>query len=155
MHDPFDLTQPAALADPFPIYKRLRDEDPVHWSAKLRAWVLFRWEDVTAAFRDDERFSSDRSKALRANRGHAGPDFVRWLLDGLDGKTFFVAGPPAVLVADDDRLNRATLTALLEGEGYAVRAAADGQEALDGDGTAELLTGPGPSPVFATQTAGK
>jgi DNA-binding response OmpR family regulator len=35
-----------------------------------------------------------------------------------------------VLVVDDDRANRLTLTALLEGEGYAVRAVADGEEAL-------------------------
>jgi cytochrome P450 len=68
----FDPFSAAATEDPYPQYARLRLEDPVHWSAKLRAWVLFRWEDVTAAFRDDERFSSDRSKAQRANRGAAG-----------------------------------------------------------------------------------
>lgn len=37
----------------------------------------------------------------------------------------------AVLVVDDDRLNRLTLTRLLEAEGYQVRAVEDGQGALD------------------------
>ena len=36
----FRPDDPAVLADPFPLYQRLRDEDPVHWSPQLRAWVL-------------------------------------------------------------------------------------------------------------------
>lgn len=54
-----------AIADPYPEYARLRVDDPVHWSDKLRGWVLFRHEDVTAFFRDDARLSSDRSAAAR------------------------------------------------------------------------------------------
>jgi len=34
---------PAVLADPFPLYARLRDEDPAHWSPRLKAWVLTRY----------------------------------------------------------------------------------------------------------------
>ena len=32
------------LADPFPLYARLRDEDPAHWSPRLKAWVLTRYD---------------------------------------------------------------------------------------------------------------
>ena len=42
-----------AIEDPYPQYARLRHEDPVHWSEKLRSWVLFRHRDVSAFFRDD------------------------------------------------------------------------------------------------------
>jgi CheY-like chemotaxis protein len=43
------------------------------------------------------------------------------------------------LVVDDDRLTRELLSLLLQGEGYEVRKAADGQEALD-----QLQRGPVP-----------
>ncbi|HSU62911.1 MAG TPA: cytochrome P450 [Burkholderiales bacterium] len=51
---------PSVLADPFPLYQRLRDEDPAHWSLGLRAWILTRYEDVKAACLDLEGLSSDR-----------------------------------------------------------------------------------------------
>jgi hypothetical protein len=54
-----------AIADPYPQYARLRADEPVHWSDKLRGWVLFRYDDVSAFFRDDERLSSDRSAAAK------------------------------------------------------------------------------------------
>ncbi len=53
---PFD---PAELADPFPTYRRLRSESPVHWEPSLRRWVLTRYADVAAALRDP-RFSARR-----------------------------------------------------------------------------------------------
>ena len=71
MHfDPFGAE---AIADPYPQYARLRREDPVHWSEKLRSWVLFRHDDVSAFFRDDEHLSSDRAKAPRFGGGAAAP----------------------------------------------------------------------------------
>jgi hypothetical protein len=47
------------LADPFPVYRRLRAEDPVHWSPRLKAWVLTRYDDCRAVLQDGE-LSSDR-----------------------------------------------------------------------------------------------
>lgn len=61
----FDPFTPQAIADPYPQYHRLRESEPVHWSDKLRAWVLFSYDDVVAFFRDGERLSSDRSKATK------------------------------------------------------------------------------------------
>jgi len=40
---------PVVRADPYPIFKRLRDEDPVHWSPPLKSWVLTRYDDVARA----------------------------------------------------------------------------------------------------------
>ena len=54
--------RPAAadfLADPFPLLRRMRDEDPAHWSPRLKAWVLTRYEDVKQALLDKD-MSSDR-----------------------------------------------------------------------------------------------
>lgn len=56
---------PAFLADPFPLYRRLRDEDPVHWSPRLKAWVLTRYEDVKRVCLDSS-MSSDRLRPFFA-----------------------------------------------------------------------------------------
>jgi hypothetical protein len=56
---------PATLADPFPLYRRLRDEDPAHWSRDLKAWVLTRYEDVKRVCLDS-RMSSDRLRPFFA-----------------------------------------------------------------------------------------
>lgn len=42
----YDPADPAVRRDPFPLYARLQDEDPVHWSPALRSWVLTRYDDV-------------------------------------------------------------------------------------------------------------
>lgn len=44
--------------DPFPMYRRLRDEDPVHHVERGDYWVLSRFADVFAAARDAATFSS-------------------------------------------------------------------------------------------------
>jgi cytochrome P450 len=56
---------PGILADPFPLYQRLRDEDPAHWSPRLKAWVLTRYEDVKRVCLDSA-MSSDRLRPFFA-----------------------------------------------------------------------------------------
>jgi cytochrome P450 len=56
---------PATLSDPFPLYARMRDEDPAHWSPRLKAWVLTRYEDVKAVCLDST-MSSDRLRPFFA-----------------------------------------------------------------------------------------
>lgn len=53
---------PDVHANPYPMYARLRAEDPVHWSALMEAWVLTRYDDVVAVL-TDSRFSADRRQA--------------------------------------------------------------------------------------------
>jgi cytochrome P450 len=42
----YHLLDPEVLADPYPLYRRLRDEAPVHWDPYLHAWVVTRYVDV-------------------------------------------------------------------------------------------------------------
>src|SRR5262249_10731064 len=42
----YHLLDPEGLADPYPLYHRLRREAPVHWDPYLHAWVVTRYEDV-------------------------------------------------------------------------------------------------------------
>jgi len=54
-YEPFGA---ATWRNPYPLYQRLRDEDPVHWSDAARCFVLSRFEDVFHAARDTDTFSS-------------------------------------------------------------------------------------------------
>jgi cytochrome P450 len=76
-----DLLAPEVVADPHPTFAKLRKQDPVHWSERHRAWVLTRYDDVSAAFRD-LRLSSDRASPLaRADEADVlGNDPVRSVL---------------------------------------------------------------------------
>ncbi len=58
-------SDPQFLADPFPLYQRLRDQDPAHWSAELKAWVLTRYDDVKRVCLDAQ-MSSDRLRPFFA-----------------------------------------------------------------------------------------
>src|SRR5438309_511615 len=42
----YNLLDPAVLANPYPLFRRLRTEDPVHWDPFIHAWVLTRYTDV-------------------------------------------------------------------------------------------------------------
>jgi cytochrome P450 len=54
-YDPFS---PEFQADPFPVYRWMREEAPVFHSEKWNWWALSRYEDVRAAARDPETFLS-------------------------------------------------------------------------------------------------
>src|SRR5436305_2955000 len=42
----YHLLDPEVLANPYPLFERLRTEDPVHWDPFLHAWVVTRYNDV-------------------------------------------------------------------------------------------------------------
>jgi cytochrome P450 len=56
--------------DPFPIYRRLRDEAPAYWNETLRFWALSRHADVLAAFKDHARFSNRFGVSIDAGTFH-------------------------------------------------------------------------------------
>ena len=60
----FDASDLAFLADPYPVYRRLRIETPVHRTA-LGLWVLTRYDDVALVLRDP-RFSREGFEAAYA-----------------------------------------------------------------------------------------
>jgi len=54
----YQLLDPEILANPYPLFKRLRESDPVHWDPFLHAWVVTRYEDVVNVML---RCSADRT----------------------------------------------------------------------------------------------
>ena len=54
----YHLLDPEVLANPYPLYHRLRNEDPVHWDPFLHAWVVTRYADVIHVL---HHFSANRT----------------------------------------------------------------------------------------------
>jgi cytochrome P450 len=54
----YHLLDPEVLANPYPLFRRLRIEDPVHWDAFLHTWVLTRYVDVLEVLHS---FSAERT----------------------------------------------------------------------------------------------
>lgn len=61
-----DLLSPEVGANPPAYYKWLRENDPVHWTA-AGFWMVTRYEDVLAVYKDTETFSSE-GLALATNK---------------------------------------------------------------------------------------
>jgi cytochrome P450 len=66
--DPYDY---ATQDDPYPVYARLRDEDPLHHNADHDFWVLSRHADVAAALKDDATYSNRMGVSLDASAWHS------------------------------------------------------------------------------------
>ncbi len=66
MHAYYDPNALTTESDPFPVFARLRDEDPAHWSPSLKGWVLTRYDDVKRVCLDTAGMSSDRLRPFFA-----------------------------------------------------------------------------------------
>ena len=56
----FDLADPAVNANPFPTFARMREEDPIHWSPSMKAWLITRYDDVKRVAMNNEHISANR-----------------------------------------------------------------------------------------------
>jgi len=60
-YDPYDVE---IDLDPYPVYKRLRDEAPLYYNDEFDFWALSRFADVECALRDVENLSSAKGDIL-------------------------------------------------------------------------------------------
>jgi cytochrome P450 len=60
-YDPYDVE---IDADPYPTYRRLRDEAPLYYNEKYDFWGLSRFADVEAALRNAKQLSSAKGDIL-------------------------------------------------------------------------------------------
>lgn len=58
MHRNFDPLADSYLADPYPTLSAVRDEVPVFFSPEVDMWVVTRYDDIEAIFKDAEAFSA-------------------------------------------------------------------------------------------------
>ena len=60
-YDPYDLD---IDADPYPVYRRLRDEAPLYYNEQHDFYAVSRFDDVQRGLVDRETFSSARGAVL-------------------------------------------------------------------------------------------
>jgi cytochrome P450 len=63
----YHLLDPEVLANPYPLYRRLREQDPVHWDPYLHAWVVTRYADVVTVlhhYRAGRTYTPERLEEL-------------------------------------------------------------------------------------------
>jgi len=79
----FNPLLPEFLANPYPLYHRLRTEDPVHRSTLLPdSWILTRYADVAMVLRDN-RFGRQDAATFFQERFGSGPVvdvYSKWML---------------------------------------------------------------------------
>lgn len=54
----YELLDPENLADPYPLYRRLREYDPVHWDPFLHCWVVTTYSETVTVL---HKFSAART----------------------------------------------------------------------------------------------
>lgn len=81
------------LTDPYPTYALLREHAPVHWDDDLGGFLLTRYDDVAAALRDHDTFSSRRIGLLAA-RGGANPSPAMRRFIELASQWMWMLDPP-------------------------------------------------------------
>jgi cytochrome P450 len=47
------------IDSPYPVLDRLRELDPIHWSESVGGWILTRYDDVLASFKDVSNYSNE------------------------------------------------------------------------------------------------
>jgi cytochrome P450 len=58
----FNPFAPGMLANPYEMYRALREHFPIHWSEMMESWILTRYDDIDTVLTDG-RFSADRTRA--------------------------------------------------------------------------------------------
>jgi cytochrome P450 len=77
----FDPYSEVFFDDPYPTYKRMRDEAPVYWNGHYGFMALSRYEDVVMAHRDWDTFSSTRGVDLvTLSSGNPPPEPVSMIM---------------------------------------------------------------------------
>lgn len=135
----FNPLLPEHQRDPYPGYRALRAEEPVHWSPLLEGWVLTRHADVAAVLRDP-RFKVGRGdgELIRGSPFPMVRPELRPVVDALT-HTLLFTDPPVhtrlrALVA------RAFTARLVDGHGARIQALVDDLlDAIEEQGRLDLV----------------
>jgi cytochrome P450 PksS len=88
---------PTNLADPVPMYHRLRETAPVHFVEPIQSWLLTRHDDVTAGFRDP-RLSANRAAFFEYQVQSLGTESIQNFMRIIRRQMFMLDGPEHVRV---------------------------------------------------------
>ena len=63
-----DYLDPSFISDPYPYFRKIREEMPVHWNERWRGWIVTRYDDVYAALHNDNLLADTITPYFRALR---------------------------------------------------------------------------------------
>ena len=75
----FELDSPEVKRDPFPLLRRLRKEDPIHYVESSDLWLVSRYEDISNLY-SEPRLTGDRRQWTHYVQPDEG-SFFRWIDD--------------------------------------------------------------------------
>ena len=87
-----DLLSPGAIVDPHGFFGPLRDDDPVQWSQRHRAWIVMGHPELNEAFHD-RRLSTERMSGFRERMSGRRAEALAKAIDLLDGWMLFHEPP--------------------------------------------------------------
>ena len=65
-------------SDPYPVYRELRDHDPVHWAPESDCFCVSRYDDVLHVLKNPQLFSSRAMFTVLMNQGQEEPPPLTW-----------------------------------------------------------------------------
>ena len=77
-YDPYDFD---IDTDPYPVWKRLRDEQPIYYNDKYDFWAISRFEDVEGALKNWQTLISGRSTILEMIKANWEPPIGLFLFE--------------------------------------------------------------------------
>jgi len=140
--DPHGLASPETRADPYPVYARMQQEDPVYFCGPLKCWLVTRYDDALACFRDP-RLSADRAGGYAARLPPPVVEHLAPLLGNLSRWALLIDPPDHTRIRK--LLNRAFTPRVVEGQRAAIAELCEDlldaaeAHARAGDGTIDLV----------------
>lgn len=61
IHNFSDDFDPLDLSNPYPLLEKARDEDPIFYSPAIDYWVVTRYDDIKAIFRDHDTYTAENT----------------------------------------------------------------------------------------------
>jgi len=135
----FDPSDPAFIADPYPVYERLRDDHPILWNPATSQWLISRHDDVNRSLRDRRLGRTYLHQATHAEMGRPDPPAWHAPFHELNDAGMLDLEPP-----DHTRLRRLVLKAFtprtVEAMRQGIQAIVDGLlDAVAGAGEIDLI----------------
>ncbi|MDO8484779.1 MAG: cytochrome P450 [Candidatus Limnocylindrales bacterium] len=135
----FEPADPAFVADPYPVYRRLRDDHPVLWNPATNQWLISRHADVNRLLRDRRLGRTYLHQATHAEMARPEPPAWHAPFHELNDAGMLDMEPP-----DHTRLRRLVLRAFtprtVEAMRRRIQGIVDGLiDGFDGAGEVDLI----------------
>jgi cytochrome P450 len=135
----FDPTDPAFIADPYPVYCRLREDHPVLWNPETGQWLISRHADVNGLLRDRRLGRTYLHQSTHTEMGRPEPPAGHAPFHELNDAGMLDMEPP-----DHTRIRRLVLKAFtprtVEAMRGRIQAVVDGLiDRFDGAGEVDLI----------------